>query len=148
MGCSTCKKKGKKEKGVNYDEYNPAKEKAVFDSLPNEIEIIPKNIIDGFSGNFLLKFVTFLGIIVIFPLIYLVIIYIMFTNFFLPKKAPKDLFGDSIQSMAERYARFRIKRIAKKRERQFEKNREYKGDSELSNIEVFTTTENNEDDDK
>jgi hypothetical protein len=70
----------------------------------------------------------------------------MFVNLFLPKKAPKDLIGDLVNATAEKYAMFKLRRIAKRREKEFEKNRKYSGKSELNNIEVFTTKEetNNE----
>ena len=129
MSCSTCKDKKQKQTSSNGIDH---------------INLIPESIQNGdFSSKFLFKLIAFLLLIVGFPLIYLVVMYMVFVNFFIPKKDAGSVLNNSIESIATKYATFKVKKAMKKKEKEYKKNRDYKGDSELLNIEVFTNKEDN-----
>ena len=131
MGCSTCKsKKSKNNTNTNSDTTN--------------INLIPESFQNGdFNGNFILKLMAFIIIILGWPLISLALYYVLFVNFFIPKKEGEKVIGGLVDKVIRKYASIRANRIIRRKEKEFESNRNYSGDSELLNIEVFTNKKDN-----
>ncbi len=135
MGCSTCKKSNKKN----------SKTKKGLDVTHETVTGDEKdNMLESFNGSLIMKLIGFTLIVIGFPLIYLGVIIMLFTQFFLPKKPTKNVIGDSIEWVVTKYAMTKAKREIRRREKEFETHSSYEGDSELSKIEVFQTIENNE----
>tara|TARA_R110000803_G_scaffold129352_1_gene196655 strand:- start:1771 stop:2193 length:423 start_codon:yes stop_codon:yes gene_type:complete len=135
MGCSTCKGKSSKNNTNS----------GGADSENINISLIPESLQNGdFNGNFILKLLALIIIIISWPLITITLFYVLFVNFFIPKRDGQKVIGDLIENVVHKYATFKANRIIKKKERQFNKNRDYSGDSELLDIEVFETEEYNE----
>jgi|TARA_R110000751_G_scaffold88928_2_gene175637 predicted membrane protein len=133
MGCTTCK-----EKNQNNNENGSV----------DTINLIPDSIANGdFSGNFFFKLITFFVITIAIPFIILVLVVQLFLTFFLPKSLPKvsKKFKAFLMSGFTIYASFKLKREAKKRKRQFEKNQGYEEGSELIDIEDYTDINVHED---
>jgi hypothetical protein len=134
MGCSTCKSK-KSKKSKNNTNTN---------SDTTNINLIPESFQNGdFNGNFILKLMAFIIIILGWPLISLALYYVLFVNFFIPKKEGEKVIGGLVDKVIRKYASIRANRIIRRKEKEFESNRNYSGDSELLNIEVFTNKKDN-----
>jgi hypothetical protein len=135
MGCSTCKGKSSKNNTNS----------GGADSENINISLIPESLQNGdFNGNFILKLLALIIIIISWPLITITLFYVLFVNFFMTKRDGQKVIGDLIENVVHKYATFKANRIIKKKERQFNKNRDYSGDSELLDVEVFETEEYNE----
>ena len=142
MGCKTCKDK----KGSKQNNQNNMNEKDYVVPGNDTINLIPEEIANGdFSGNF--KLITFFVITIAIPFIILVLVVQLFLTFFLPKSLPKvsKKFKAFLMSGFTIYASFKLKREAKKRKRQFEKNQGYEEGSELIDIEDYTDINVHED---
>jgi hypothetical protein len=147
MGCNKCKKK-EKDISVEAEEIvgKNAKAKVTINGITDNVtEKVGDNIV---NQSFIIRLVTFLLLVVGFPIIYVAVVVMIFFQFFLPKKKSPNLFKGMIEMLVTKYAMFKAKRELRRREKEFEKNRSYDGDSELLDIEVFETTENNVEDDE
>jgi hypothetical protein len=140
MGCSKCKKKNKeKTQNVEFTEIDGDNDNK--DSVDN----LSKSVSSQFNGqSFTIKLATFLVLVAGFPIIYVGIIIMLFVQFF---RDGKGQLHNPLQALinwsVKVYGNYRIRKEVRKREKQFEKNRSYEGDSELLNVEVFQTEENN-----
>ena len=144
MGCKTCKDK----KGSKQNNQNNMNEKDYVVPGNDTINLIPEEIANGdFSGNFMFKVVAFIVMTLAIPLIIIVLMGQMFLTFFMPKSLPKvsKKFKAFLMSGFTIYASFKLKREAKKRKRQFEKNQGYEEGSELIDIEDYTDINVHED---
>ena len=143
MGCATCKGKNKK----NLDGKNNKNNKN-DESDENYINLIPKAVQNGdWSGNFGFKLLGLFALVVCWPFITIGIFYMVFVNFFIPKKSITNIFSGTIEWMVTKYATFKGKQMVRKREKEFKNNRDYNGESELLDIEVFTNNKDNNDED-
>jgi hypothetical protein len=126
MGCNTCKSKKKEGKEKQTD----------------------RTLFTGNTGGkftiFLLKLMSFIVVIALLPFIVVLLLYMVFVNLFIPKKDAGNIFTNALEGVINRYTNRKIKKEMKKKEKQFADNRDYKSDSEILDIEVFTNKEDNE----
>ena len=144
MGCKTCKNK----KGPIQNNGNNNRTKR--DATPDDdtISLIPDKFANGdFSGNFALKIVAFIVMIMAIPLIILVLMGQMFLTFFMPKSLPKvsKRVVEIFMLPVKKYSLFRHDREVKRRKRQFEKNMAYEEDTVSSDIEEDDEDEDSND---
>ena len=144
MGCKTCKDK----KGPIQNNGNNNRTKR--DTTPDDdtISFLPDKLAAGdFSGNFALKIVAFIVMIMAIPLIILVLMGQMFLTFFMPKSLPKvsKRVVEIFMLPVKKYSLFRHDREVKRRKRQFEKNMSYEEDTVLSDIEEDDEDEDSND---
>ena len=147
MGCSTCKSKRKKNtqkvKDVTFENVEGG-EKNVSSK-----DNIGDNIMSGLSElapqNFFLKLITFAAIIVALPLLTIYLIFYVFGMFFLPKAGGKGIsFSGLFKVVTYPYVKwktFRQKLREKAKRREFDKNRGYSEESDLTDVDVFTSEE-------
>jgi len=130
MGCNNCKQK----KGTQKSQKKSTGEKV--GNIPvKEIPIIPGIDINGeFSGNILLKLVTFIILIGALPLIFIVLLLQVFTTFFLPNFTVKKGFMGVVRKILRKFTAFRIDREIKKRDKEFRDNIGYE-DLDIYSIE-------------
>ena len=152
MGCSTCKSKrnqkkdAQKVKDVTFENVD----KSVKDKTPKNN--IGDNIMSGLGDiapqNFFLKLITFAAILVALPLLTVYLIFYVFGMFFFPKSANKGIsFKGLINVVAYPYVKwktFRQNLREKSKRREFDKNRGYTEDSDLTDIDVFVKNEEKE----
>lgn len=129
MGCDTCKQK---------KENSEQKNKETID-----INFIPQSIQEGnYNGNFFIKLIAFFVVIISLPLVLVVLLGQVFLQFFLPKSLPKisKKIKGFFMGLLNSYGKFLHNREVKKRNKQFEKNREYTTDPkgiEIDEVEIF-----------
>jgi hypothetical protein len=144
MGCNKCKKKNKEQTqkaGVDFEEIGTENLHNVGESA--------KSFGQGFGKqSIMIKIITFLLLLVGFPLIYVVVLIMLFTQFFMPKRLPSNPLQTIINWFIMGYAKYRARKELRRREKEFSKNRTYSGDSELADIEVFQTEDDNIKDDE
>jgi len=124
MGCSTCKQNNESSTSAEGD-------------TPS-ISLLPESFMSGgFSDNLLFKIIAFGVVLIAIPFIILVLVGQMFLTFFLPKSLPKATkkLKSGVMYVFQKYADFKTKKILKKREQQFNKNRGYEEGSDLIDIE-------------
>ena len=150
MGCSTCKSKRNKStekvKDVSFENVKSGvKNTTPKNNISNDImsgldELAPQ--------NFFLKLITFAAIIVALPLLTLYLIIYVFGMFFLPKSGDKGIsFNGLINVLTYPYVKwkaFRQNLREKAKRREFDKNRGYTEDSDLTDIDVFVKNEEKE----
>lgn len=133
MGCNNCKQK----KGTQKSQ----KRQNINDPLPEQktIPILPGVGSNGeFSGNVLLKLVTFIILIGAIPLIFVVLLIQVFTAFFLPNFTTKKGIMGMVRSVLRKYNNFRKGRELKKREKEFRDNIGY------DDLDIYTVEEEEE----
>ena len=140
MGCGTCK--GKKSDKVK----NNGSDKGTNNLIDNSLQT------GQFKGNFLLKLLALLILLITWPLITVVLFFIIIVNFFfIGKNGKRDggkIVSDTFQRMVAKYGTRKEKRLMKRRKKELEGKGDYSDDSELLDIEVFETEENNKNDDE
>jgi hypothetical protein len=152
MGCSTCKSKRnqkkdtKKVKDVTFENV----ESGVKNTTPknNIADDIMSGLGDMAPQNFFLKLITFASIVVALPLLTVYLIFYVFGMFFFPKSADKGIsFKGLINVVAYPYVKwktFRQKLREKAKRREFDKNRGYTEDSDLTGVDVLTINKEKE----
>lgn len=152
MGCSTCKSKRnqkkdtKKVKDVTFENV----ESGVKNTTPKDN--IGDNIMSGLielaPQNFFLKLITFASIVVALPLLTIYLIFYVFGMFFLPKAGGKGIsFSGLFKVVTYPYVKwktFRQKLREKAKRREFDKNRGYTEDSDLTGVDVLTINKEKE----
>ena len=151
MGCSSCKSKnrqnknGKKVKDVTFENVEGGKNSKspnvdndqVKDFLGSVTQMAPK--------NFFLKIITFSAIIVILPLLSVYLILHIFGSFFFTKDGEVSVnlnwLINGVTYPFKKWKSYRHSLREKARKREFDKNRDYSGDSELNDIDVFESVE-------
>ena len=127
MGCKNCKEKNQ---NTTTDDSRPTFE------VNN---IMSSEGLDPFDSSFLLKVGMFVILIAALPFILLILAFQIFINFFLPKKVTK--INGAIKSFFRRNINkivvWKVEKEEKKRENQFQDNRDYEEESELLDIEVY-----------
>jgi len=124
MGCSTCKQNNESSTSEEGDTQN--------------ISLLPESFTNGsFSDNLLFKIIAFGVVLIAIPFIIVVLIGQMFLTFFMPKSLPKvsKKLKSGVMYVFQKYATFKTKKVLKKREQQFKKNRGYEEGSDLIDIE-------------
>lgn len=119
MGCNTCKQSNQN----------------VMNEEGDTIRLLPENLYDG---SFLFKVIAFFSVLVAIPFILLVLIGQIFLSFFFPKSLPKVMkkFKSFFMGIFTKYAEFKVKRVLKKRERQFNKTKEYVS-KDIEEVEIY-----------
>ena len=148
MGCSSCKSKnrqnknGKKVKDVTFENVEGGNSES-----PNKG--MGANILSGLSEigpqNFFLKLITFVAVVVALPLLSLYLIGYIFKMFFFTRNGDGGLTFNTLFKVLT-YPKAKWKTIRKNikekaRKREFEKNRGYTEESELTDVDVFTSEE-------
>lgn len=123
MGCNTCKQSNQN----------------VINDGDNKISLIPENLYDG---SFLFKVIAFFSILIAVPFILLVLVGQIFLSFFFPKSLPKVMkkFKSFFMGIFIKYAEFKSKRMLKKREREFNKTKEYISEGfekDIEEVEIY-----------
>lgn len=153
MGCSKCKQK-KSEENKNKVSFKEVDGKGIKTGVPYKDDGDIKtgfgaNIIDGFSElapqNFFIKLIVFIALIIVLPMFLIYLFFFLLKALFFPNnKSLSVTFNRLIDGVTYPFVKIREigKRIkSKSRQKEFEKNRGYDGDSELLNIEVFEPSE-------
>lgn len=119
MGCNTCKQSNQN----------------VMNEEGDTIRLLPENLYDG---SFLFKVIAFFSVLVAIPFILLVLVGQIFLSFFFPKSLPKVMknFKSFLMGIFTKYAEFKVKRVLKKRERQFNKTKEYVS-KDIEEVEIY-----------
>lgn len=119
MGCNTCKQSNQN----------------VITDEGDTIRLLPENLYDG---SFLFKVIAFFSVLVAIPFILLVLVGQIFLAFFFPKSLPKVMkkFKSFLMGIFTKYAEFKLKRVLKKRERQFNKTKEYVS-KDIEEVEIY-----------
>lgn len=150
MGCSSCKSKnrqnknGKKVQDVTFENVEGGNSESpnvdndqVKDFLGSVTQMAPK--------NFFLKLITFSAIMVVLPLLSVYLIFHIFASFFFTKDGKVSVnlnwLINGVSYPFKKWKSFRQKAREKARKRDFDKNRGYGEDSELNDIDVFTSEE-------
>jgi len=135
MGCSECKKK-KEQKEFDTQE-NGSQEKG---QKLVDIDFNTLSKMDGTKGNYLLKLVIMVVVILALPFIMVILVGQIFFQFFTPKFVPiiTQKTNNFFTNLLNKFAHRRAEQQIKKREKQFENSIEYDG------IEVFDNANNEE----
>lgn len=150
MGCSTCKSKRnqkkdtKKVKDVTFEnveggnsESSNVNNDQVKDFLGSVTQMAPK--------NFFLKLITFSAIIVVLPLLSIYLIFHIFGSFFFTKNGKVivnlNWLINGVSYPFKKWKSFRKNIKEKARQREFDNNRGYSEESELTDVDVFTSEE-------
>jgi hypothetical protein len=132
MGCETCKNKNQTQN--------------IGSGEIKNIDFMPESFVAGdFSGNFLLKVIVFGVLVIGIPFIVLALVIQVFLHFFLPKSAGKVAIKvkSFVKGLIEKWVVRKHKKEIKRREKSFGKNRSYDNDSELLDLEVYETPNDN-----
>ncbi len=150
MGCSSCKSKnrqnknGKKVKDVTFENVEGGNNESpnvdndqVKDFLGSVTQMAPK--------NFFLKLITFSAIIVVLPLLSIYLIFHIFGSFFFTKDGKVSVnlnwLINGVSYPFKKWKSFRKNIKEKARQREFDKNRGYSEESELTDVDVFNSEE-------
>lgn len=148
MGCSTCKSKRnqkkdtKKVKNVTFENVEGGNNES-----PNKD--LGANILSGLSEigpqNFFLKLITFVAVVVALPLLSIYLIGYIFKMFFFTRNGDSGLSFNTLFKVLT-YPKTKWKSIRKNikekaRQREFDKNRGYSEESDLTDVDVFTSEE-------
>ena len=143
MACNECKKK--KDQSQQNGETNLEVE---GDGLDDTIDLIPKSLVGPhLEQNFVLKFVVFLSIGVMLPLIIIALLYQLFMTFFFPTSLTRinNKITQRVKNIFNKYAYWKGKKEYERRKKVWLNNRGYEEGSELVDIEVYDEEGYNED---
>lgn len=148
MGCSTCKSKNKSKSKSENISFEEVKEN-VGDSVNEERLSVDKTFLNGLTDNipknFFLRLITFSAVVIVLPLLSVYLILHIFGSLFFTKDGKINVAlgwlinGVTFPFRKLKKLRSKIREKAKKRE--FDKNRDYSDDSELSSVDVFKKDE-------
>ena len=142
MGCNNCKQKKRTQKSQKKSTKKETENKwdvseKVAAMGGKTIPLIPGVSTDGaFSGNVLLKLVTFVILIAALPLIFVVLLLQVFTAFFLPNFTSKGGLMGVIKKIIKKYSTIRKGRAVKRREKEFGDNMSY------DDLDIYSVEEN------
>ena len=149
MGCSTCKSKRnqkkdtKKVKDVTFENVEGGNSET-----PNDLSIdktFLNGLTDNIPKNFFLRLITFSAVVIVLPLLSVYLILHIFGSLFFTKDGKINLtLNWLINGMAYPFRKLKtlrnkIRERAKKRK--FDENRGYSEESELTDVDVFTSEE-------
>ena len=149
MGCSTCKSKRnqkkdtKKVKDVTFENVEGGNSES-----PNDLSIdktFLNGLTDNIPKNFFLRLITFSAVVIVLPLLSVYLILHIFGSLFFTKDGKINLTlnwlinGMTYPFRKLKTLRNKIRERAKKRK--FDKNRGYSEESELTDVDVFTSEE-------
>lgn len=149
MGCSSCKSKNrqnknsKKVKDVTFENVEGGNNES-----PNDLSIdktFLNGLTDNIPKNFFLRLITFSAVVIVLPLLSVYLIFHIFGSLFLTKDGKINLTlnwlinGMTYPFRKLKSLRNKIRERAKKRK--FDENRGYSEESELTDVDVFTSEE-------
>ena len=149
MGCSSCKSKnrqnknGKKVKDVTFENVEGGNSET-----PNDLSIdktFLNGLTDNIPKNIFLRLITFSAVVIVLPLLSVYLILHIFGSLFFTKDGKINLTlnwlinGLSYPFKKWKSLRNKIRERAKKRK--FDENRGYSEESELTDVDVFTSEE-------
>lgn len=149
MGCSTCKSKRnqkkdtKKVKNVTFENVEGGNSET-----PNDLSIdktFLNGLTDNIPKNFFLRLITFSAVVIVLPLLSVYLILHIFGSLFFTKDGKINLTlnwlinGMTYPFRKLKTLRNKIRERAKKRK--FDENRGYSEESELTDVDVFTSEE-------
>jgi len=149
MGCSSCKSKNrqnkndKKVKDVTFENVEGGNSET-----PNDLSIdktFLNGLTDNIPKNFFLRLITFSAVVIVLPLLSVYLIFHIFGSLFFTKDGKINLtlnwLINGLSYPFKKWKSFRQKISERAKKRKFDENRGYSEESELTDVDVFTSEE-------
>jgi hypothetical protein len=149
MGCSSCKSKnsqnknGKKVKDVTFENVEGGNSES-----PNDLSIdktFLNGLTDNIPKNIFLRLITFSAVVIVLPLLSVYLILHIFGSLFFTKDGKINLtlnwLINGLSYPFKKWKSFRQKVSERAKKRKFDENRGYTEESELTDVDVFTSEE-------